>query len=276
MDAHYADITKTRHGHITTKAIFAAPRQFKPTIMQVMDQVWIFSPHSAVTRMPTRDYTSSMTKLCVSYCRVILQVYQVHAFSLYMWFSYSYYGPLQCVYLTLIYLHCFKDRREIPLARYCVDEIIEHNVSHYQVAHPSSPKDNESEMGPSEARMPLAVQVLINLHSRLDSHLGSDNHSQLPINAAECSMFNQALSTPPFSSVSSSTQAHHHRNPIATARPSMISVTKPRNLSSNLATESFSGLDLDVASIVDLNSWSSSLVLEYNDILAHPDPTASE
>lgn len=220
-----------------------------------------------------------MTMLCVSYCRVILQVYQVPAFSPYMWFSYSHYGPLQCVYLILIYLHYFKDQKTIPLARYYVDEIIEYKMSHYQDVRPSSVEvslDAESEMGPSKARMPLAFQVLIDLQSRLDSHLESDNDSQLTINAPEGSMLNQVLSTPSSCVSSSSKQIPRHPNLTTTARPTAISVTKLKHLSSELAPESCPTLDPDLASIVDFDSWSSSLILEFNDILAGPNLTASD
>lgn len=89
-----------------------------------------------------------------------------------MWFLNSYYGPLQCIFLTLIYLQCFTDSSEIPLARYYIDEIIEHIVAHYQVSQqPSSEAanpDSESDAAPPKARLPLAIQVLVDIHSRLD------------------------------------------------------------------------------------------------------------
>jgi hypothetical protein len=151
-------------------------------------------------------------------------------------------------------------------------------VSHYQLSSlAGADPDSESGKGPSKARMPLAIQVLVELHSRLDSHLESNNHSQLTINAAESPMFNQFISIPPSSSISSSsTKAHLQRNPTATARPPMTPVNKPEHLNSEFVTESYSGLDLDRDSIADLDSLSSSLILESNDIFVHPALIASD
>ncbi|PYH88730.1 hypothetical protein BO71DRAFT_413316 [Aspergillus ellipticus CBS 707.79] len=216
---------------------------------------------------------TSMAQLCVSYFRIILQVYQAPAFAPYMWFCGSYNGPLQCVFLTLIYLHCFKGGRETLLARYCVDEMIEHIVSHYQVAQPSSARacpDSDSEAGPSTARMPHAIQVLVDLHSRLDSHGGPDDHPRV-----------QDYPMPSSSSSPSTTHTHTHthrphRNAKSTPPPPMIPGSKPGPPSNVFVAKSYLGRDLELASVADLESWSSSLVLESNDLFAHPDLMPSD
>jgi hypothetical protein len=58
------------------------------------------------------------------------------------------------------------------MARYYVDEIIEQTVALYQPAHFSSADDRpdpRSKAGRSRATLPLAIQSLVNLHSRVDS-----------------------------------------------------------------------------------------------------------
>ncbi|PWY94566.1 hypothetical protein BO94DRAFT_563173 [Aspergillus sclerotioniger CBS 115572] len=120
---------------------------------------------------------TSMAQLCVSYLRIILPIYQSSAFSPYTWFCRSYHGPLQCVFLTLIYLDCFRDSKETT-ARYFVDEIMEHIVSHYQGVHSSTARNTPDSQSPSKTQLPLAIQVLVDLHNRLDSPSEPDDHSQ--------------------------------------------------------------------------------------------------
>ena len=151
-----------------------------------------------------------MAQLCVSYFRTILPIYQTPAFSPYKWFCNSYYGPLQCLFLTITYLHCFKDSKDVPLARYFVDEVIEHTVSCDQVAQPSAERSSPNCQPPAKGQMPLAIRVLVDLHSRLDSDPGLNNDPQ----------------------------------------------------SANTVTDDYSALDLDLASIADLDSLSSPLLLD--------------
>ncbi|KAL4794666.1 hypothetical protein BDV19DRAFT_379370 [Aspergillus venezuelensis] len=233
---------------------------------------------------------TSMAQLCVNYLRITLQLYQTPAFSPYIWSTYSYYGPLQCIFLTLVYLHCFKDSGQIPLARYCVDEVIDHSISHYQdparLYRPSATADTDKADSLKKTRMPLAIQVLIDLHSRLDSHIGVDAGANQPCSSTPSLVSSSTSSsslptpTPSASSLSSSTCIPQNLNrgtqvsaSVAPA-PAPAPAAAPRPMASNtgFAPESDSILDLDyLASVSNLGSWSSSLVQESSDILAHPD-----
>jgi hypothetical protein len=130
-----------------------------------------------------------MAQLCVNYLRNFLPLYQAPEFSPYVWFCRSNYGPLQCVLLTLIYLHYFPDSVEVVQAQYYVDEVIKHIMSNYQDPEPSSMRDSpdgpESDGDQSKPRMPLAIQVLIDLHSRLDPPLKPHNQPPPPLDEIE-------------------------------------------------------------------------------------------
>lgn len=123
-----------------------------------------------------------MAQLCVNYLRNFLPLYQAPEFSAYLWFCRSNYGSLQCLYLTLVYLHHFPDPAEVVQARYYVDEVIKHMMSHYQDPDPlsvrGSPDGPKCDGELSKPRMPLAIRVLIDLHSRLDSPC--EPHNQPP------------------------------------------------------------------------------------------------
>ncbi|KAL3492159.1 hypothetical protein BJX62DRAFT_236596 [Aspergillus germanicus] len=117
---------------------------------------------------------TSMLQLCVSYFRILIPVYQSPAFSPYKWFHRTHVKPLQCLFLTLVYLGSFKDDNSTgaSVARYYVDEIIEQTVALYQPTDSSSAdhrSDPRSKAGRSRATLPLAIQTLVNLHSHLDS-----------------------------------------------------------------------------------------------------------
>lgn len=118
-----------------------------------------------------------MAQLCVDYLRIYLQLYQAPAFSPYAWFYSSHYGPLQCVFITLVYLHSFPESGETLLARYCVDEVIQHCVSQYQDPDSSSTRTSpgDTDSNSSKTRMPLAIQILVDLHERLDSSLEAED-----------------------------------------------------------------------------------------------------
>ncbi|RDK39833.1 C6 zinc finger domain protein [Aspergillus phoenicis ATCC 13157] len=243
-------------------------------------------PHSC------RAWTS-VAHLCVSYLRIFLQLYQTPAFSPYVWFCYRHYGPLQCVFLILVYLRTFPESGDIVLARYCIDEIIDHTVSHYQVPQDSfgaTRADNpESDEGSTEERIPLAIQVLVDLHNRLHSHPRSDNHTtdrldeneyqfspyslELGIQGTEEDTIDKSIFSLPSLS-SSSSRTHIHRNqeaPSTTTAPQIPSGTKHGPPSSVFVADSDGGSDLDIlASLSDFETWSSSLVVDPSDILAHP------
>ncbi|GKZ18420.1 hypothetical protein AbraIFM66951_000979 [Aspergillus brasiliensis] len=234
---------------------------------------------------------TSVAQLCVSYLRVFLQLYQTPAFSPYLWFCYRYHGPLQCVFLLLVYLHSFPEPGENVLARYCIDEIIDHTVSYYQVSQelPGATRaDNpECDEGSSPPQLPLAIQVLVDLHRRLDQHLTSDTQPSGRLDdgdgrfspyslehgsqGTEGDPINQNIfSLPSLSSSTSTTHIDsHQRAPSTATAPETPSGLKPGPPSSVFVAESDSGLDLDIlASLSDFESWPSSLVLD--DVLAHP------
>ncbi|KAJ5490653.1 hypothetical protein N7453_011478 [Penicillium expansum] len=136
-----------------------------------------FLPPPDSTNAQSRKSWTSMAQLCVNYLRIYLQLYQTPAFSPYAWFCSSHYGPFQCVFITLMYLHSFQESGETLLARYCVDEVIHHCVAQYQAPGSSStrtsPDDTDANL--SKPRMPLAIQVLVDLHERLDSSPGAED-----------------------------------------------------------------------------------------------------
>ncbi|KAL3459026.1 hypothetical protein BJX64DRAFT_207888 [Aspergillus heterothallicus] len=110
---------------------------------------------------------NSMTRLCVSYIRIFLPLHQTPAFAPYQWYLRGQYGLLQALYLTLTYLEVFKGSREIPLARYFVDEAIGHIPLLYKTqVVPAAASEYKSR---AEAEIPLAIQTLVDLHSCLDS-----------------------------------------------------------------------------------------------------------
>ncbi|RAH56640.1 C6 zinc finger domain protein [Aspergillus piperis CBS 112811] len=225
---------------------------------------------------------TSVAHLCVSYLRMFLQLYQTPAYSPYVWFCYRYHGPLQCVFLILVYLHCFPESGDIVLARYCIEEIIDHTVSYYQDPQGSSgvPRADNPDCGEgsSEARIPLAVQVLVDLKSRLDSQMKSDTRIIDKLDENKCRLspyalepgsrstekdtVNKSIFPLPYSSFSSSTIHIHcnERAPSTATAPQTPSGTRPGLTSSIFVAEDDSGLDLDVlTSLTDFESWSSSL-----------------
>lgn len=213
---------------------------------------------------------------------MFLQLYQTPAFSPYVWFCYQYHGPLQCAFLILVYLHRFPESEDIVLARYCIEEIIDHTVSYYQVPRDSPGEsradDPECDEGSSEARIPLAIQVLVDLKSRVDSQMKFANRITDKLDENKCWLFpytlelgsqstekdtvNESIFPLPNSSSSSST-IHNHRDqdaPSTATATQTPSGTRPGPTSNVFAAEYDSGLDQDVlASLTDFESWSSSL-----------------
>lgn len=72
---------------------------------------------------------SSIDHLCISYLRNFLQMMQIPAFAPYAWFSSTYFGPLQAVFLILVYVQNNHDPESEPQALYLVDEVIDFFVS---------------------------------------------------------------------------------------------------------------------------------------------------
>ncbi|KAJ5708757.1 hypothetical protein N7488_008558 [Penicillium malachiteum] len=115
---------------------------------------------------------SSITRICVDYLRIYLQLYQSSSFSPYVWFCCGHYVPLQCAFIAIIYLHHFEDSSEASRARYCTEETIHHWMAEYQAAEPgSSSLLEDAESNKDKKRMPLNIQVLIDLHENLGSSL---------------------------------------------------------------------------------------------------------
>ncbi|CAK49101.1 uncharacterized protein An10g00100 [Aspergillus niger] len=147
----------------------------------------------------------------------------------------------------------------------------------------------ESDEGSTEDRIPLAIQVLVDLHNRLQSHPRSDNQTtdrldeneyqfspyslELGIQGTEEDTIDKSIFSLPSLS-SSSSRTHIHRNqeaPSTTTAPQMPSGTKHGPPSSVFVADSDGGSDLDIlASLSDFETWSSSLVVDPSDILAHP------
>ncbi|KAJ5359813.1 Transcription factor [Penicillium concentricum] len=235
------------------------------------------------------DRKNAMTQLCVNYLRIYLQLYQAPAFSPYAWFFCSHYGPLQCVFITLIYLHSFPDSGETLLARYCVDEVIHHCVAQYQTPNGcstrTSPDDTDSNA--SKARMPLVIQVLVDLHERLDSSLEAEDRPPLPLDLIGCQarfptshlatksseLRATSIHTSPDGSSSTTRTNRNCETPSMTTGPlPVVAGEKPGPPNSLLVAGSDSGLDMDfLATISDLEAWSSSLILESDNLLAHSD-----
>lgn len=120
----------------------------------------------------------SIAQLCLSYLRNYLQLYQTPAFAPYVWSYRTHFGPLQCTFIMMIYLLQFRQASNYQLARYCVDEMIDHFINQYQSADSSSTKDSPES---SKPRAPVSIQVLIDLYRRLDSPTGSNEPPPQPV-----------------------------------------------------------------------------------------------
>ena len=194
------------------------------------------SKHSAIAgKRLILNKPRSIAQLCVSYLRIFLHVYETSAFAPYLWFCRSYQGPLQCVFLTLTYLDSFKDLGEISLARYYVDEIMEHTFSHYNVVPASSTLASHpvSDYEPPKAQMPHAIQVLADLHRRLD----------VPADRLH---------------------SHSYRSPTMSDPLSTTTGRKGGPFISGLGIDSDSGRDPAFAgAVADLDAWASSLTRDH-------------
>lgn len=217
-----------------------------------------------------------------------MQLYQTPAFAPYAWFCCGHYGPFQCLFITLIYLHSFPDPGEFFLARYLVDEVIHHCVAHYEMPGPSSAASTrnnsaEPESSGGKMRMPLAIQVLVKLHDRLNSPDGLDDPDVLegayrfagPHLVSKISSYMRAPSdqatsqTPP--STTNRTNRDCDTSPIVSGPPPAGS--KSRLRTGNFEAGSDSGRDVDfLSTILDLEAWSSLMLLDSDDILANDIP----
>ncbi|KAJ5951547.1 Transcription factor [Penicillium vulpinum] len=269
--------------------VFAAWTRIMLTLLKLEIAILLqkpFLPPPDSTNEQSRKSWTSMSQLCVNYLRIYLQLYQAPAFSPYAWFFCSHYGPLQCVFITLIYLHSFQDSGETLLARYCVDEVIHHCIGQYQAPDPSSTKASPNDTDPNagKTRLPLVMQVLVDLQERLDLSLGAEDRPSLPLDVIECHAHFpashlatkaselRATSNQPSSDASFST-TRTNRNcetPSMTTGPPVVAGHKLAPPNSVLVAESDLGLDMDfLATISDLEAWSSSLILDSDNLLAY-------
>jgi hypothetical protein len=124
----------------------------------------------------------SIAQLSVDYLRNFLQLHRAPAFAPYMWFCSNYYGPLQCAFLTLIYLNHNRESENAQLARYCVDELIDHCISDHQQLDNDSIKEGPDNptLKAQQEMMSLAKMVLVNLHKKLDLPPENDERPPRP------------------------------------------------------------------------------------------------
>ncbi|KAJ5622723.1 hypothetical protein N7528_005955 [Penicillium herquei] len=122
---------------------------------------------------------TSITQPCVKNLRIYLQLYQSPSFSPYMWFCYGHYVPLQYVFIAITYLHHFEHSSETWMARYCIEEFINHWMAEYQAPEPGSASLKDAESNKDSKRMPLNIQVLIELHENLSSSLEPNDRPPL-------------------------------------------------------------------------------------------------
>ncbi|KAJ5186746.1 hypothetical protein N7449_011510 [Penicillium cf. viridicatum] len=163
--------------------VFAAWARIMLTLMKSEISILLQKPFLAPpdsTNAQSRKSWTSMVQLCVDYLRIYLQLYQAPAFSPYAWFCSSHYGPLQCVFITLVYLHSFQESGETLLARYCVDEVMQQCMAQYQ-----APDSSSARTSPGDTDMPLTIQILVDLHERLDSSLGAEDQPPLPLDVTQ-------------------------------------------------------------------------------------------
>lgn len=115
----------------------------------------------------------------MSYLRNYLKLYQTPAFAPYMWLYRIYFGPLQCTFILLIYLLHYQRAPNYQVIRYCVEEAIDHSMTQYQLAADFS-LTNENPSS-SKSQVPVFIQVLVDLHQRLDSPKGSNEPPTPPV-----------------------------------------------------------------------------------------------
>ncbi|KAN0066993.1 hypothetical protein V8E54_014917 [Elaphomyces granulatus] len=131
---------------------------------------------------------TSIAQLSVDYLRSFLQLHRAPAFAPYMWFCSSYYGPLQCAFLTLIYLNHNRESENAQLARYCVDELIDHCISDHQQLDNDSIKEGPDNptLKAQQEMISLTKKVLINLHKKLDLPPENDERPPRPFDPLSC------------------------------------------------------------------------------------------
>lgn len=188
-----------------------------------------------------------------------------------MWSFCRGYGPLQCTFLILIYLLYFRQAPNYHLVRHYVDRIIHHYISSHK--SPDSSLANGS-LDISKPPMPVAIQVLVELHRRLDLPVGS---KELPPSALNLKVHQfrvpstqldtasnipgpQLVQTSLAASLSATSHSETEHN-----TPSGATTSTPG--SGNAAQNTVSNHEF-FASMSDLEAWSSLLVTESDELLA--------
>lgn len=105
----------------------------------------------------------------MSYLRIYLRLYRVPAFAPYVWSYRTCFGPLQSTYILLTYLFRFRrptlNESEV---QYCVNGAIEIFTAQYKSTGSVSSLANDN-LGISKPHVPVTIQILLDLHQRLDS-----------------------------------------------------------------------------------------------------------
>jgi len=117
----------------------------------------------------------------MSYLRIYLRLYHTPAFAPYVWSYRTCFGPLQSTYILLTYL--FRFRRQTfneHEVRYCVDEAIKILMAQHQSTDSDSSVANDNPDA-SDSIVPVAIEVLADLHRRLDSPTGSNEPTPSPV-----------------------------------------------------------------------------------------------
>jgi len=131
----------------------------------------------------------SVVQLCTSYLCNFCQLIQVPAFRPYVWFCYTYSGPLQAVFLTSTYLQTHRDSGTEVQALHLVDEVIDFFVSEDDSPHPSSigkqwqadHKTNEKYTGQTDSAWKTLKTTRTQLSPRQDCQQSREEHRLTPI-----------------------------------------------------------------------------------------------
>ena len=237
---------------------------------------------------------SSIDHLCISYLRNFLQMMQTPAFAPYAWFSSTYFGPLQAVFLILVYMQNNHDPESEPQALYLVDEVIDFFVSEEGSSTPLAstkqtcdlPKPTTSS---STTQLNLAWPILKSLRISLSPRLPSVQAQ--PGQQQQNSLFSENYLSPISMTTSSehisTTPLRHNFSPLHTCSETPTSSANLRtepshfqiaasNALSPLFTrpqgthDTFVGVDDDMdvmGDFSDLDAWSDSLVQPAEDDL---------
>lgn len=208
----------------------------------------------------------SIAQLCLSYLRTFLQVHRDPAFAPYMWFYRTSFGPLQSTFLLLTYLLHFREAPDYQTVRSCVDDIFDDFIPQYRSSQ-LSPANSAPDS--SVSPMPVAIQVLFDLHRRLDS--------PSRINTAQSLQRESEEGAPTISVTGFATKNNNH-GPQFDHSDSVTSssIMLPRDSNGKAQPDSMFHASLNLASsqqslttATQLEAWSSILVKQLEDFSNH-------